>query len=199
MSKEDYHVVVEAPEVQVHKVGEVGADEHLVVLILGHRVPGQAERAQGLEPPQVDDLRGERACLLSLPSAHAGKPQGGAAVFARGPTLWGPSLLVCEGAAGVSHAGVERTQRHKEHQEEGWHPLPKRPLSLRPPLSAQAPFPPVKCSERPCALKFSRTWIYWVAACGTTTNNHLIFLLLVTGDIQQDHQPPHRTASPPLC
>ena len=138
-------------------------------------------------------------CLLSLPSAHAGKPQGGAAVFARGPTLWGPSLLVCEGAAGVSHAGVERTQRHKEHQEEGWHPLPKRPLSLRPPLSAQAPFPPVKCSERPCALKFSRTWIYWVAACGTTTNNHLIFLLLVTGDIQQDHQPPHRTASPPLC
>lgn len=50
------HVVTDAPEVQVHEVGQVGVDEHLVVLRLGDGVPGEAERAQALEPPQVDEL-----------------------------------------------------------------------------------------------------------------------------------------------
>lgn len=86
-------MVVEAPEVQVHEVGEVGADEHLVVLVLSHRVPGQAERAQGLEPPQVDDLRGEWACVLPLPSAHTGKSRGGGARSLPGPVDGVPRSL----------------------------------------------------------------------------------------------------------
>lgn len=129
-------------------------------------------------------------CPLPTPGSHEEEEPG----LCQGQWMgshahWGPSLLICEGATGVSHTVVERTQRREECQEEGWHPLPKHPLSHRPPLSAQMPFPPGKCSERRCALKFSRTWTYWVAAGGATANNHLIFLLLVMGDIQQDHWP----------
>lgn len=53
------HVVVDAPEVQVHEVRKVGTDEHLVILLLRDGVSREAERPQVLEPPQVDDLGGK--------------------------------------------------------------------------------------------------------------------------------------------
>lgn len=66
------HVVVDAPEVQVHEVRKVGTDEHLVILCLRDGVPREAERPQVLELPQVDDLggRGEDNPLSWLPQSR---------------------------------------------------------------------------------------------------------------------------------
>lgn len=63
-----YCVLVQQPEIQVHKVREVGSDEQSIRFVVADGISGEVECAQVFELPQVDHLwprrreEGDPAC-----------------------------------------------------------------------------------------------------------------------------------------